>query len=106
MRHSSLMYAFTSVHSLSSPLHPLACKVMRHSSLMYAFTPLHSLASPLHPLACTMARHINPMLCTPCCELLHSSVLCVAISSSPSLLQMAAVLMDLRFACCIASLPS
>ncbi len=45
------------------------------------------------------------MLCGPCYDSLHSSVLCVVISTRPSLLQLAAVLMDLRRACCTASLP-
>ena len=64
-------------------------------ALTYACTPLHSPASPLHPLACTIMRHSSLMLCAPCHDSLHSSVLCIVISTRPILLQLAAVLMDL-----------
>ena len=57
--------------------------------------PLALPASPLHPLACTIMRHSSLMLCAPCHDSLHSSVLCNVISTRPILLQLAAVLMDL-----------
>lgn len=43
-------------------------------ALMYAFTLWHSRPSPLHPLACLMMHRSSLMLCTPCCDLLHSCV--------------------------------
>ena len=59
---------------------------------------LHPLALPgVSPAPSGMynLRHSSLMLCAPCHDSLHSSVLCIAISTRPILLQLAAVLMDL-----------